>query len=71
MNVSEVAEGKKLLKQFEYMRDLAELKVLSALSLERPLDEVEYERIMLLKRKVFDTNQKYCREILFGKEVKK
>lgn len=45
-------EGKKLLTDFENMRDMAELRALSAVSLERPLSDHEYERMMELGKKV-------------------
>ena len=37
------------LKQFEQMRDFAELKALSKVSLERPLTDNEYNKMMKLK----------------------
>lgn len=42
-----------VIKEFEYMRNLAELKALSSVSLERPLDDNEFNRMMELKGKVF------------------
>ena len=41
-----------LIKDFEYMRNLAELKALSKLSLERPLIDKEFKRMMKLKKEV-------------------
>ena len=41
------------IKEFEDMRNMAELKALSKVSLERPLDDGEFTRIMELKEKVF------------------
>lgn len=41
------------IKEFESMRNLAELKALSSLSLERPLTEEQYNRMMELKKEVF------------------
>lgn len=46
-----VKEGKKLLKEFETMKGMAELRALSKVSLERPLTDREYKRIMELKEK--------------------
>lgn len=40
--------GKELLNEFEGMRDMAELKALSKLSQERPLDDNEFRRIKSL-----------------------
>jgi len=40
------------IKEFEDMRNLAELKALSKYSLENPLTEKQYKRIMELKEKV-------------------
>ena len=45
-------EGKKLLGEFEYTIAMAELKALSKLSLERPLSNEEYNRMMELGRKL-------------------
>lgn len=41
------------IKEFESMRNLAELKALSNVSLERPLSDDEYSKMMELKEKVF------------------
>ena len=46
-------EGKKLLKEFNNMRCMAELRVLSNLSLERPLSGIEYQRMMQLKEEIW------------------
>ena len=40
------------IKEFEYMRNLAELKALSSMSLECPLNYYQYNRMMELKKKV-------------------
>lgn len=42
----------KAIKEFEDMRNMAELKALSNVSLERPLDDNEFKRMMELKDKV-------------------
>ena len=47
-----LAEGKQLLQDFEAMRNMAELKALSAYSLEHPLTDSQYERMMQLKTAV-------------------
>lgn len=38
------------IKEFEYMRNMAELKALSKVSLERELTDREFNRMMQLKR---------------------
>jgi hypothetical protein len=43
---------KQFLEDFEYKRKMAELKVLSAISLERPLDNGEYNRMMVLAKEL-------------------
>jgi hypothetical protein len=43
---------KKAIKDFEYMRDMAELKALSKHSLEHPLTDRQYERMMFLGKKL-------------------
>lgn len=48
-----MVDKKKLLQDFEYTLNLAELKALSKVSLERELTEAEYGRIMFLKNKIF------------------
>lgn len=52
MNKSKRAQGKKLLSDFENMRDFAELRALSAYSLHTPLDDAQYKRMMALGKKV-------------------
>lgn len=42
----------KAIKEFEYMRNMAELRALSNISLERPLTNDEFNRMMELKDKV-------------------
>jgi hypothetical protein len=39
-------------QEFEYMQNMAELRVYSKLSQERPLTDTEYKRVMELKQKV-------------------
>lgn len=41
-----------IIEEFEYNRNLAELKALSKLSLEKPLTDREFKRMMELKEKV-------------------
>lgn len=43
---------KEFTESFNYMRNMAELKALIKVSLERPLTDREYKRIMALKEKV-------------------
>lgn len=43
---------KQAIKEFEEMLEMAELKALSALSLERQLTSKEFERLMRLKKEV-------------------
>ena len=45
-------KGKQLINQFEGMTKMAELKALSKISLERPLNDSEYNRMMELKKEV-------------------
>ena len=45
-------EQQNALKEFEQMRNLAELKVLSKFSLENPLNDEQYKRMMELKEMV-------------------
>ena len=40
------------IKEFEYMRNLAELKALSNYSLENPLNDEQFKRMMELKKEV-------------------
>lgn len=42
----------KEIKEFEYMKNLAELKVLSKFSLENPLSDEQFKRMMELKKEV-------------------
>lgn len=44
------------IKEFESMRDLAELRALSSYSLENPLTEDQYNRMKELKERVFGGN---------------
>lgn len=39
--------------EFEFMRNKAELRALSKISLERPLNDLQFERMMELKKEVF------------------
>lgn len=41
------------IKEFEAMRNLAELKVLSTYSLENPLNDIQFKRMMELKGELF------------------
>jgi len=47
-----IDEGKKLLAKFEEATDWAEIRALSKLSLEQPLDDKQYERFMELGKKL-------------------
>jgi hypothetical protein len=42
----------KAVKEFEYMKNRAELKALSNYSLENPLNDVQFKRMMELKKDV-------------------
>lgn len=44
------------IEEFESMKDMAEIRALSNISLERPLDDREYNRMMQLKEKIFGKN---------------
>jgi len=44
-------EGKKMLKEFESMRENAELRALSKVSLERPLNDAEFNKMKALGEK--------------------
>lgn len=44
---------KQLMKDFERMRDFAEIKSLSNYSLENPLSDEQFKRMMELKEKLF------------------
>ena len=41
-----------LIETFEYMRDIAELKALSNISLEQPLTDKQYKRMIELSKKL-------------------
>ena len=43
---------KEAIEEFEDMRGMAELKALSSVSLERPLTDQEFRRMMTLKKEV-------------------
>lgn len=45
-------QAKKEIKEFEHMRNLSELTALSNVSLERPLSDREFNKMMELKTKV-------------------
>ena len=45
-------QKQKFMQEFEGMRNLAELKALSNVSLERPLSDCEYNRMMELKKEI-------------------
>lgn len=45
--------GKEAIEEFETMKDHAELNALSKTSLERPLEDKEYNRMMELKQAIF------------------
>lgn len=45
-----MAEQKELINEFEQMRNFAELKALSKLSLEKPLSDEQFKRMMELKQ---------------------
>ena len=44
--------GNKIMEEFEFMRNQAELKALSNLSLQQPLTDKQFNRMMELKKKV-------------------
>jgi hypothetical protein len=46
-------EHKSFIKEFEYMRNMAELKALSSVSLDRPLTDREFNKLMELKKTLF------------------
>jgi len=52
MVTEQIKQGKKLLKEFEYMKDMAEIKALSKASLEQPLTKEQIERMLQLKKKL-------------------
>lgn len=43
--------GKELIKEFEQMRNVSELRALSNVSLDRPLTDKEFNELMELKNK--------------------
>ena len=43
----------KAIKEFEYMRNMSELRALSEFSLENPLTDVQFSRMMELKELCF------------------
>ena len=45
-------ETKQIIQDFEYMRNLVELNVLSEISLKGPLNDSEFNRMMKLKKEV-------------------
>jgi len=47
-------EQKNFIKSFEDMRNTAELKALSGLSLKEPLTDKQFKRMMELKKRVFE-----------------
>ena len=42
------------IEEFEFMRDMAELKALSKFSLENPVSDEQYKRMMELKNKLLN-----------------
>ena len=46
------------IQEFESMRNMAELKALSNISLERPLNDSEYNRMIQLKQEVIYNESK-------------
>ena len=50
--MSSKAERQRKIKEFERMTAMAELKALSKYSLETPLSDQQYKRMMELKKKV-------------------
>lgn len=44
---------KQVINEFERMKDLAEIKALSKFSLENPLNDEQFKRMMELKEKLF------------------
>jgi len=43
---------KQAIEEFEYMRNMAELKAIMKISLERPLTKQEFEKVEELRKKV-------------------
>ena len=57
-NNKQLAEARKqAITEFESMRDMTELRALSKHSLEHPVTNAQYERMMYLKNKVFGGEQ--------------
>jgi len=50
-------EAEKAITEFEAMRNMAELRALSKHSLEHPLTQDQYDRMMELKELVFGVSQ--------------
>jgi len=48
----EQQKPKQIMEEFEDMRNMAELKALSNVSLEQPLNDEQYNRMMQLKKEV-------------------
>lgn len=46
-----IMNKKKFAKEFETMTEMAEMRALSKVSLERPLNDYEYQRFMALGKK--------------------
>jgi hypothetical protein len=46
------AKNKKVVQDFERMRDMAELRALSKYSLENELSDVQFDRMMFLGKKL-------------------
>ena len=49
---SKTQQGLELISQFEFITERAELKALSNISLERPLNDSEFNRMRELKKEV-------------------
>ena len=52
--ITKIEQGKQLLKEFEDMRNMAELKALSNYSLENPLNDSQFKRMMELKKELLE-----------------
>ena len=50
--MDKIKTGKQLIEEFEFMRDMAEIKALSKVSLEQPLTQTQIERMLQLKKKL-------------------
>ena len=46
-------QGIALAKEFDQVREMAELNALSKYSLEHPLNDAQYKRMMELKKRIF------------------